>query len=127
MDKNNDFELKIAKAFDFEPSPSVDRAIHAAITRRAWFNRRIVLRPLRIAAAAAILLLVGATLFLSSSPSTSVAAKGVSVAKVSVPKSAPKSAADDQQVVAMAESLLEVQGLADDDFLCSDLSDQSLM
>lgn len=123
MDKNIDFEHEIAKAFDFEPSPSVDRAIHTAITRRAWFNRRVVLRPLRVAAAAAILILVGATLFLSSSSIPSV--KGGAVAKTAVVRTG--STSEDPKLVAMAESLLEVQGLADDDFLCSDTSDQLLM
>jgi len=123
MDQKIDFESEIAKAFDFEPSPSVDHAIHTAILRRAWLNRRRGLRPLRIAAAAAILILVGATFFLFSSSVPSVS--GVNVSKAAGARAS--SASEDPKLVAMAESLLEVQGLADDDFLCSDTSDQLLM
>ena len=94
--KLDEFELKIASALVCEPSSRVDAAIHAAAVRQAWKNRMLkVFSPRRIAAAAAALIVAG----------------GIAFSTFDVGFSAGD--AD------FAQSLLDQQGLAEDDFLAA--------
>ena len=97
MNEFTDFEKEIANCLDFEPSDAVNRRIHADIRRQAWKNRmmRIFRMPSRIPLAAALAVIIGAGSLLYY-------------------RSEQKKAAE---VAEYAETLLEIQGLADDDYV----------
>ena len=98
MNEMTDFEKEIANCLDFEPPAALDRRITAEIRRQAWKNRMIhVLRmPSRIplAAALAVIIGVGSLLYYNSEQK-----KANNVVKE------------------YAETLLEVQGLAEDEYI----------
>ncbi len=95
MDKMSDFEREIASCLDFEPSAAVNERISAEIRRQAWKNRmlRVLRMPSRVPLAAALAVVIGAgsLLFYRSQQEKA------------------------EEVAEYAETLLEIQGLADDD------------
>ena len=98
MNELTDFEKEIASCLDFEPPAVLDRRITAEIRRQAWKNRmlRILRMPSRIPLAAALAVVIGAGSLLYYS---SEQKKANMVAKE------------------YAETLLEVQGLAEDEYI----------
>lgn len=104
MDKINDFEAEIGNMFDFAPSPSTDAMLSAAIQLQARRNRRgkvggFFRKTLRWAAAVAVLFsLVTGSIFYQVS----------------------QAARERAELELEAQAYLELQGLADDDFLASD-------
>ena len=95
MNEMTDFEREIASCLDFEPPVAVNERISAEIRRQAWKNRmlRVLRMPSRIPLAAALAVVIGAGSLLYY-------------------RSQQEKAED---VVEYAETLLEIQGLADDD------------
>jgi len=95
MNEMTDFEREIASCLDFEPSAAVNERISAEIRRQAWKNRmlRVLRMPSRIPLAAALAVAIG-------------------VGSLLYYRSQQEKAED---VVEYAETLLEIQGLADDD------------
>ena len=98
MEELSGFEYEISDCLDFAPSARVDAAVSSAVRRQALMNRwmRVLSMPSRIPLAAmlAVLVGVGSVLYYRSE------AKRVAVEEYS-------------------QALLEVQGLADDDYLAS--------
>ena len=99
MNEMTDFEREIAAALDFEPSAAVNRGISAEIRRQAWKNRmmRILRMPSRIPLAAALAVIIGAGSLLYYRSEQAKA----------------------REVAEYAETLLEIQGLTDDEYLDS--------
>ena len=97
MNEMTDFEREIASCLDFEPSVAVNGRISAEIRRQAWKNRmlRILRMPSRIPLAAALAVVIGAGSLLYYRSQQAKA----------------------EDVVEYAETLLEIQGLADDDYI----------
>ena len=96
MNEMTDFEKEIASCLDFEPPAALDRRITAEIRRQAWKNRmlRVLHMPSRIplAAALAVIIGTGSLLYYRSEQAKSA------------------------EVTEYAETLLEIQGLADDEY-----------
>ena len=98
MNEMTDFEREIASCLDFEPSAAVNERISAEIRRQAWKNRvfRVLWMPSRVPLAAALAVVIGAGSLLYYRSSQQAQA---------------------EEVAEYAETLLEIQGLADDDYI----------
>lgn len=97
MNEITDFEREIADCLDFAPSVAVDGRIAAEIRRQAWKNKmlRVLRMPSRIPLAAALAVIIGAGSLLYY-------------------RSEQAKAAEAEQY---AETLLEIQGLGDTDYM----------
>ena len=98
MNEMTDFEKEIASCLDFEPPAALDRRITAEIRRQAWKNCvfRVLRMPSRVPLAAALAVVIGAGSLLYYRSSQQAQA---------------------EEVAEYAETLLEIQGLADDDYI----------
>lgn len=99
MNEMTDFEREIASCLDFEPPVAVNDRISAEIRRQAWKNRmlRVLRMPSRIPLAAALAVVIGAGSLLYYR--------------------SHNQRAEAEEVAEYAETLLEIQGLADDDLI----------